>query len=211
MKYKIDGIEYNILIERKNNKNLYIRVKEDLTIYVTTNYFTPKGEIIRILDNNLDYLRKMVNKRRIEQEKNNHVYYLGQKYDLVFSNVFNSVEIDEKKIYAKDQKNFDKWYKVETKKIFENHLKMMYNLFEEDIPFPSLKIRSMKTRWGVCNVKTKTVTLNSKLMEYKIEALDYVVVHELSHLVYCNHSKNFWKLVEKYFPNYRNIRSYLKE
>jgi len=211
MKYNIDGVDYNVIIEKKNNKNLYIRVKEDLTIYVTAHYFTPKSEIIKILNNNLDYLKKMISKRLKEQEKKKHTYYLGEKYDLVFCNAFQDVEISSNKIYAKDQKTFDKWYKQNIKILFENRLKTMYNLFEEKIPFPNLRIRFMKTRWGVCNVKLKTITLNSKLIEYKLEALDYVIVHELSHLIHFNHSRDFWSLVEKYIPDYRKIRSYLKE
>jgi len=88
---------------------------------------------------------------------------------------------------------------------------MVYNRFEEKIDFPNLRIRQMKTRWGVCNIKTKTVTLNSRLIEYKLEALDYVIVHELSHLIHFNHSRDFWNLVGKYVPNYKSLRSYLKE
>lgn len=211
MKYEVDNIIYDVTIVRKNNKNLYIRVKDDLTIYVTANYFTTKTQIKNILDNNLEYLRKMINKRLIEQEKQKHVYYLGQKCDLVFSNIFKEVELDDNRIYAKDQKSFDKWYKNEIKNIFDKHLKMMYNLFEEKIDYPKLRIRLMKTRWGVCNIKTKTITLNSRLIEYKEEALDYVIIHELSHLIHFNHSKEFWNLVGKYVPNYRKIRAYLKE
>ena len=74
-----------------------------------------------------------------------------------------------------------------------------------------LKIRKMKTRWGVCNKKTKTITLNSELMKYSIDKLDYVIVHELSHFIYFDHSKNFWKQVEKYCPCYKKIRKELKD
>lgn len=211
MKYSIDNIDYNLVIEKKKNKNLYIRVKDDLTIYVTTNYFTSKSEVLRILDNNLDYLRKIISKRLKEQEKKRYVYYLGKKYDLVVCNAFKNIEINSNKIYVKDKKTFDKWYKKEIEILFANRLEKMYNLFEENILFPNLKIRTMKTRWGVCNIKTKTITLNSRLIEYKLDALDYVIIHELSHLIHFNHSKSFWKLVEKYVPNYRIIRDYLKE
>lgn len=211
MKYKLDGEEYNVIIEKKNNKNLYIRVKEDLNIYVSANYFVTKKQIKDVLDNNYEYLTKMIEKRKHEIEKNNHIYYLGECYDLVISNLFKEVDLDKNKIYVPNSKVFEKWYKKEIKKVFTKHLELMYNLFEEDIPFPDLRIRTMKTRWGVCNVKSKTVTLNSKLIEYNLEALDYVIVHELSHLVHCNHSKNFWNLVEKYIPNYKKIRKYLKE
>lgn len=211
MKYKIDDEIYNVIIEKKNNKNLYIRVKEDLNIYVSANYFVTKKQIQEVLDNNYEYLRKTIDKRKQEVEKNNHIYYLGGCYDLVISNLFNEVEVDNNKIYAPNSKVFEKWYKKEIKKVFTEHLEMMYNLFEEKIYFPDLRIRTMKTRWGVCNIKNKTITLNSKLIEYKLEALDYVIIHELSHLVHFNHSKEFWKLVEKYIPNYKKIRKYLKE
>lgn len=211
MTYQIDGETYEVIIEKKNNKNLYIRVKEDLSILVTTNYLTTKHQIIDILDKNESYLRKMINKRKQELEKQSHVYYLGTQYDLVISNMFKDVEVYNNKIYARDSKAFDKWRKKEIEKIFSNHLEMMYNRFSEKIPYPNLRIRIMKTRWGVCNIKSKTVTLNSKLIEYNLEALDYVIVHELSHLIHFNHSTNFWKLVEKYIPNYRKIRNYLKE
>ena len=95
--------------------------------------------------------------------------------------------------------------------IFSERLKYNYDLFEENIPFPSLRIRKMKTRWGVCNVKTKTVTLNSLLLKYEIDKLDYVIIHELSHLIYANHSKDFWNLVSKYCPKYKEMRKALKE
>ena len=69
----------------------------------------------------------------------------------------------------------------------------------------------MKTRWGVCNVKTKKITLNLELIKKKIECLDYVIVHELSHLLYANHSKEFWNCVGNNFKDYKKIRKELKE
>lgn len=69
----------------------------------------------------------------------------------------------------------------------------------------------MKTRWGVCNRKDNSVTLNSELIRYEADKLDYVIIHELSHFVHFNHSKNFWNLVSKYCPNYKQARKDLKE
>ena len=69
----------------------------------------------------------------------------------------------------------------------------------------------MKSRWGVCNVKEKIVTLNLELMKKKIECLDYVIVHELSHLVEANHSARFWKVVEANYPNYKEVRKQMKD
>lgn len=211
MKYIIDGKEYEVVIERKNNKNLYIRVKEDKKIYVSANYFVTKGQIIKILNNNYSYLKKMINKRNSEESKKDHIYYLGRCYDLVISNLFDDVEIDGNKIYAQSFAKFEKWYNNQIKSIFHSRYEIMYNSFEENVILPKLRIRSMKTRWGVCNIKSKTITLNSKLIEYDLKALDYVIIHELSHLVYFNHSKEFWQLVGKYIPKYKEIRKSLKE
>ena len=60
MKYELDGIEYDVIINKKNNKNLYIRVKEDMKIYVSCNYFTTKGMIEKVLNENKNSLRKMI-------------------------------------------------------------------------------------------------------------------------------------------------------
>ena len=97
------------------------------------------------------------------------------------------------------------------RKLFKNRLDYIYNIYKENIPYPSLRIRKMKTRWGVCNTKLKVVTLNSELIRYDLEKLDYVIIHELAHLIHHNHSKQFWLLVEKYCPNYKKIRKELRD
>ena len=68
----------------------------------------------------------------------------------------------------------------------------------------------MKSRWGVCNTRSHVITLNKELFGYDIDCLDYVCVHELAHLVYPNHSKYFWMVVEEYCPNYKEIRKKLR-
>ena len=211
MKYKINNQEYDVIITKKNNKNTYIRVKEDMKIYVTTNYLVNKSYIKTILDNNVDYLEKMLNKRKLEQEKEESFYYLGNIYDIIFVSSLKEVEIVDNKIYVKDIKTLEKWYKNEMINLFQERLEINYQRFNENIPYPNLKIRNMKTRWGVCNRKTKTITLNSNLIKYDITKLDYVIIHELSHFVHFDHSKNFWNLVSKYSPNYKQIRKELRD
>ena len=70
---------------------------------------------------------------------------------------------------------------------------------------------TMKSRWGVCNTKTHRVTLNLELIRKDIVCLDYVIVHELSHLIHANHSKEFWMLVEENCHDYKKIRKMMKE
>ncbi len=73
-----------------------------------------------------------------------------------------------------------------------------------------LSIRHQKTRWGSCSSEGN-LNFNCKLMCISDDLKDYVVVHELCHLKEMNHSKNFWALVEKTIPNYRELRTQLKK
>lgn len=210
MKYIIDNEEYDVVINKKNNKNTYIRVKEDLKIYVTTNYFVTNGMVKKILDNNYTYLHKNIERMKLKQEKNNEFYFLGEKYDIIIIDN-KKIEIMDNRIYVKSMDSLNRWLKKEMKRIYAERLALIYERFEENIPYPNLKLRHMRTRWGVCNKKTITVTLNTELIKYNIRCLDYVIVHELSHLVYFNHSKDFWNLVSKYCPKYKEIKKELKD
>lgn len=208
--YKLDGQTYNVLVVKKNNKNTYIKIKDDMTIYVTTNYLTSKREVKVILDNEKDFLRKALSRTRKKLEKEELFYYLGKKYDIILV-PFENTEVSNGKIFVKDEKTLEKWLKKETKRIFTERLEYNYNLFDEDIPFPKLKIRSMKTRWGVCNKRDNSVTLNSKLIKYSLREIDYVIIHELSHFVHFDHSKEFWETVRMHMPDYKKSVLILKE
>ena len=208
--YKLDGYTYKVLIVKKNNKNTYIKIKDDLTIYVTTNYLTSKREIKIILDNEKEFLRKALSRTRKKLEKEELFYYLGEKYDIILV-PFENTEVSDGKIFVKDMKTLEKWLKKQMKRIFTERLEYNYNLFDEDIPFPKLKIRSMKTRWGVCNKRDNSVTLNSKLIQYSIHEIDYVIIHELSHFVHFDHSREFWETVRMHMPDYKKSVAVLKE
>lgn len=211
MKYKLDGVEYDVIIEKKNNKNLYIRIKDDKKIHITCNYFTSKSSIKKILDSNTKTLRKMIEHLDKKNEKSNKFFYLGNSYDIIIKEDIENVEIIGDKIFAKNMKSLDKWYKDEIIRVFDDRYVHVFNHFNENIKSPILKIRSMKTRWGVYNRRNHTITLNSKLIEYDISKIDYVIIHELSHIIHFNHSKDFWNLVGKYCKNYKEIRKELRE
>ena len=211
MIYEIDGNEYDIKIVRKHNKNSYIRVKEDMSILITTGYFTTKRDIKKMLDSNLSSLRKMLNRQYRRLEKNNSFFYLGNSYDIIEIPTIDSIEFDNNYVYIPSKKKFKKWYKEQLLKIFSERLEYNYKFFDEVDICPELKIRTMKTRWGVYNRVKHSVTLNSHLLEHSYDEIDYVIIHELSHVIHFNHSKDFWNLVEKYCPSYKLIRKKLKE
>ena len=72
-----------------------------------------------------------------------------------------------------------------------------------------ITIKQIKYAWGSCSSK-KNITLNLELIKYSQQAIRYVILHELCHLKYMNHSKDFWNLVEKYMPNYKEIKKEFK-
>lgn len=211
MTYNLDGIDYNVVIVKKNNKNTYIRITDNLEILVTTGYFTTKRYVKNLLDKNRDSLIKMLNKRQKQIEKNKSFFYLGNSYDIIEVSIIDDITIENNIIYVPSKKKFDKWYKNELQRIFSERLKYNFNLFSEINTCPTLKIRRMKTRWGVYNRLKHSITLNSRLLEYGLEQIDYVIIHELSHVIHFNHSKDFWNLVSKYCPNYKMIQKGLKE
>ena len=211
MKYEIDGRLYNLVIERKNNKNTYLKVKEDLTIHITTNKYTSMNFIYKLLDDKYIYLKKAIDKMKIRKEKEDNFYLLGKKYDIVIYPSINQIYKSNNKIYISDMKSFEKWLKNETLRLYKDHLDKIYKMFEEDIPYPKLKIRNMKTRWGVNNKRDNSVTLNGKLIRFDLTKLDYVIVHELAHFIHFDHSKAFWSVVEKYNPDYKRIRKEMRK
>ena len=204
--YILDHKEDPIEIIRKNNKNTYLRVK-DGKIIVTTNYLTSLTTINKLIKNNTAFIDKALNKNNQKKEDDSFKLF-GNSYDIIYG--FNDTEIDNNKIYTKDNKSLNKYLSKYIYNIYEERINYYYSLFEENIPIPNLKIRKMTSRWGVCNIKNHNVTLNLELSKYNIECLNYVIVHELSHFIHPNHSKEFWLLVGKYYPNYKDIRKYLR-
>lgn len=73
-----------------------------------------------------------------------------------------------------------------------------------------VRIKEITYAWGTCSSK-QNITINQKLICYPKEVIRYVILHELAHLKYMNHSKEFWNLVETYMPEYKKIKKALKE
>lgn len=213
--YPKDDTNYPVTIIKKNNKNTYIRVTEDLNIIVTTNYFVTNKSIEKLLEQNSTYINKMIDKRKnkLTKKSNNNDYNVSifeENYQVIYSDSFQKAEISNNYIYVKNKKELNKYITKYITDIIKSHIDAYLNIIEENIPIPNLKLRKMKTRWGVCNRKNNNITLNLELINYNIECLDYVIVHELCHFIQPNHSKDFWHLVEKYYPNYKKARKALK-
>ena len=211
MRLIVDNKKYDVVIEKKlGNRNTYIRVKKDLTVYVTTNKFTSDKAIERLIEENYEKIVRMIDAQFKKNDNNDGFYYLGKRYDIVYVE-YCDISFGTDKVFL--NKNFDiyKWYKKQAKEIFLERFNLMYNKFSKKIPYPELKIRKMTSRWGVCNTRLKTITLNLELIKRDIKYLDYVIVHELSHLVHGDHSSRFWDLVGINYEGYKEIRKEMRD
>ncbi len=202
--------EYEIIIERKKIKNMYLKVKEDLKIYISCNRFVSQKSIEKLINDNYKTISQMIENINRKKAKNNEFYLLGQKYDVIKISNITKVSIDNNKIYTKDDQMLEKWLRINTLNLFEKEFNKCINNFKEPLPTVNLKIRTMKSRWGVCNRKNNNVTLNSHLIRYEIPVIDYVIYHELAHFIHPNHSSNFWNLVNFYVKDYKIYRNKLK-
>lgn len=208
---KIHGTTYPVVIEKKKNKNTYIRVNQNFEIYITTSYFVTGKAIIKLLKENEDAIYKMIEKKRKEQAREKKFYYLGQEYEIYVMPTNREVEIYDHTIMIPSEKKLQSFLKKQMKELFTEHYDYWYQQFEEPIHKPKLKFRKMKTRWGVCNRRDDSITLNTRLLEYDTKYLDYVIIHELSHLVHFDHSKAFWEVVSKYCPDYQILRKEMRD
>ena len=98
------------------------------------------------------------------------------------------------------------YYKV-TLMIVDKSVNMWKNILK--IAPDVVVIKKLKTAWGKCNSKRK-ITINPDLMKYDQRVIDYVVLHEFCHLRYMNHSKDFWNMVGKFMPDYKDLKKELK-
>ena len=211
MQLTYNNKDYDVVIEKKmSNKNTYIRVKKDLKVWVTTTYFTSNKSIEKLIYDNYERICKMIDFQEVKAKNNMGFNYLGKQYVVVYCDRDN-IEFDGDKVYLSHDFDIDKWYKKKAKDLFLERLDYNYSNFTKKIPYPKLRIRKMTSRWGVCNVRTHIITLNLELIKRDVKYLDYVIIHEMSHLIHGDHSNRFWKLVEDNMPDYKKYKDEMKE
>ena len=206
----LDDINIELDITYKNNKNIYFRFMPDLKLHITCNKFITKKEIIKLVEKNKDKLLKMYHAQIKINNSEAFFNYLGKKYIKVIDPSIKSVYFDNEYIYYPNDKKLAKFYKEECLRIFTNEVEKCKKCFTE-LPDFTIKFRTMKTRWGVCNRKDNIVTLNTELLKKEYDLIDYVIIHELCHFYEANHSSKFWALVSEFYPSYKEARKRLRE
>lgn len=134
---------------------------------------------------------RRVSKKEIEK-------ILEQKSEWIQKTIEKEIKKQEKKpLYTKE----------EFKRIVEKHVN---ELIKQTGLVPNkITIRQVKYAWGSCSNK-KNITINLELIKYSEQAIRYVILHEFCHIKYMNHSKYFWNLVEKYMPDYKQVKKEFK-
>lgn len=209
MKFKLNDYIINYEVIRKDNKNLYFRFDENCTLIITAPKFIKDEEIKNLITKNSSAILKMYEDSLQRKERDSLFWYLGKSYEVTFDNRVTKVEFEDNKITCHDEETLKKFYEDECLRVFNEEIEICKNCFSE-LPEFSLKIRKMRTRWGVCNTKNKIITLNSELLKKDVSLIDYVIIHEMTHFFEPNHGKNFWNLVSMAIPDYKERRKKLR-
>lgn len=208
--------EIKIKVVLKPVKNFRITVKETGEVILVAPYLSSEREIKKLVDEKWDWIKKNV---RLAEENERlkksveGVLYLGGEYTFVYDkSLKKDFSIIGNEIHSglnlADGEVLEKFYKERAREEFE-FLVDKYSAIMGVCP-EKIFIRSAKTKWGCCT-SNGNVSFNYKLVKAPINIAEYVVVHELSHLRYMSHDKNFWGEVERFMPDYKKRRAELKK
>ncbi len=213
------GIDHGFVIF-KNIKHMYLLVNEDNEVIIKVPFHTTAEKIYDFVYNNQSYLKQHINvkQERMFKGKTGIINFFGKAISVIVvieQRLINRLIFEKDKMIKFQTKKLDPEYNI--KKFYEKMNKVLQekihdiiskklNKEKEILKNITFKFRYMKTKWGVYNHLSQTITLNSKLIHKKPELIYYVLVHEMAHAYQQNHSKNFWSIVEKYIPNYKLLR-----
>ena len=175
------------------------------------------NKIICMLNKKTNRYLKENNYEYITGEK---ILYLGEYYEIVIvEDVLEKILLKEKIFIFVNNTNdkkrikkiLDEWYLKEVDYVLKDSLNRNFGLIEKYTGiYPELKYRKMTASWGNCRMPSGIITLNKNLIKAPIECIDYVMVHELVHLIHQNHSCEFYNLLEKVMPDWRNRKNILE-
>lgn len=232
---KIKNLEIPFCIKNyKTSKSIKLYFKENI-LTVTKSPYISKKEVEKLIKKNEEKIyeeyKKILELKRLKEEQwkiGQIILYQGEKYiiDIEYNekNIIKIVIDEQNKIFKiiiskeikkEEEKNYlikkavRKLFKLNTEAILQEKLPYWSKI--TNIKYNSVNVRDAKTKYGSCIPSKKALRFTSRLVMLEEEAIDAVIVHELCHIVHPNHSKEFYNLVERYIPNYKQIDKYLKK
>lgn len=216
------------ILTKKVSSRLTIKINEKGNIVVSAPLFFPKFKINQFVKENLTWIK--IQQKKLERREvlidyhNKFIFILGEQYQLKITKNLNenpNIKLKKKTILINTFKNF------ENQILEENFLKNKLKIFltkisyqylnkrtqqlakKMQVQYKTIRIKNLKSRWGSCSSQ-KNLVFNLKLICFAPKIVDYVIIHELAHLKHLNHSREFWRFVEKFEPNYKIYRNKLK-
>ena len=231
---QIAGI--SVELTRKTVKNINLRVSREGRVNVSYPWHTSEAAVIAFVESKSDWIRAALSRASSLGEKDfqaptpiasgHTVSVWGHPYNLRIirgpkrtARIFaHDVVITLPNRYLDDlasetsqraiRKTFDEFLAQEMRTVLPELTAAMETKAQKQAS--RYKIRRMKSRWGSCNIKTGTITLNLELAEHDKKALKYVIAHELTHLYVRGHNREFYALLATFYPNWKEVRASLK-
>ena len=225
------SIEYSLKRSRAR-RTLTICVDEKAQVSVAAPHYARQEEILSFLQKKSKWILEKVTQARqinlfLAQKQFDHghyFFYLGQKYpievagkgvarpELTFNgqswkvSVPRHLSFEDRRLQIKKQ--LIEWYRAQAAEILGSRIFHFSRIL--GVAPKKIIIRMQKRKWGSCNYRTQTIRLNWQIILSAPAVIDYVVVHELCHLLIPNHSKRFWKKVAGVLPDYAQHKKWLK-
>lgn len=195
--------EFEIKESKKAVKYLRLKVGQSGEISLSIPLRIKENHILEFLEKNLEWLRKTSAKIKAKNsaKNENQVEFLGGNYELIIDKKASGVSIELFSIKAASKADFRRFCDQKAKELLNASIARFAPLIAR--PINHISFKHMRTRWGSCNKAKGYINLNLDLITKKKEFIEYVVLHELAHLVYANHSKDFYALISKHMPDYK--------
>ncbi len=218
-------ITHNVKIIKKDIKNITLKVKPTCDVVLTVPLRTDDKHIEHILKKRNDWINKKIDFFQLNNKIENKEYVSGESFKYLGKNyrlkVIESKEEEVKllrgyiQIFIKNKMDFKRkekllndWYTKRAENYFEKIVENYLHIVKKEVK--NIRIRQMKTRWGSCNPLKSYINLNSELIKKSKESIEYVIFHELAHLIYDNHSREFYNYLNTYMPDWKKRKEKLE-
>lgn len=218
-------ITFNLIYRKRKTMSIEVETTGEVTVIAPVGTYT--DDVIEKVKSRAgwivskQYESKFINDTKIKREavSGESYMYLGRNYSLdirVDENIDNiSVKLFQGKFvvntYIKDEdlikKAMENWYREKTLAKVKERVSYYSSYFNNEVT--TVKVKEQKKRWASCTSKNELL-FNWRCVMAPVFVLDYIVVHEMCHMEYKNHSKDFWNRVYAVMPDYEVRKSWLK-